>query len=586
MSRTDTASSERDRPSGTSRRSVLTGLFGSYLVGFGLASGRSAAESLLATDSTVTDDSRLPDPGMLEAFVDGLMADRINAETPGATVAVVEGQDVVLAKGYGYADAETEAPVQVDETAFRIGSVSKVVTFTAVMQGVEQGTLDLDADVNTYLADSAVEIPEINDEPVTLRHLGTHTSGFEAIPNPGIVSQVDELTSLETALVNDRPERIRPPDEDVAYSNYGTTLAGHIVAEAHDMTFEEYVESEIFEPLGMDNSTFAQPVSDDLPGELASPHVPADDGFAVPDPVYINWRPAGSMSTTATDMAAFMSAHLGEGAVGDARILEPETARTMHSTHFDRHPAVNGWAYGFWEEGRPEDDILGHGGATIHYLADHVISLDHNVGIFVGYNSRAGGGGAPREVVKEIVDKYDLGFEAYSPESPTDPDTVERTDRVAGEYGPTVEYESALGEMVLRMEHQTVKVTDNGELVLIDVTGEELARFVETDPYVFKEADGHDVLAFDVENGDVVRAHLSSAPTASLTPVPFHERTLVTAGTTGVALGGFLLSVLGWGGLGGWRWWQRRSDGTTATGQESPSSPDRESSESDLEGSE
>lgn len=429
------------------------------------------------------------------------------------------------------------------------------------MQGVERGILDLDEDVNTYLADSQVEVPDTYEDPVTLRHLGTHTAGFGWRPNPGFVDDREDLTSVETALVEHRPERKRPPGEAVAYSNYGALLAGHVVAEAHGSSFEEYVQSEMFQPLGMDHSTFVQPVPDDHPGDLATPHTVDGGALTVTDPVYTDWWPAGSMSTTATDMATFMRAHLGDGTVGGTQLLEQDTAQRMHEEHYGRHPAVNGWAYGFWEDGRPEDDTLAHSGASIHFISYMVLALEHDVGIFVGYNARGGATEEPalEALLMEFIDEYDLGFDVSTADPVTSSDAQRRAERVAGEYGWTWEPESATGELAIRLTQATVESTGGGELTF-DMIGADQQRFVETDPYVYHERDGHDVLAFDVEDGNVVRGYRSSDPQFSWEPAPFAERQLVAGGAAGIALAGFLLSTVGWGGLGAWRWWNRRTD--------------------------
>ena len=507
-------------------------------------------------------DSPFEDREEFEATTDEILSERIGDDTPGATVAVVDREGLRLAKGYGVADVETGAPVEASETAFSIGSVSKLLTFTAVMQGVERGTLDLDADVNTYLTDSAVEIPDTYDEPVTLRHLGTHTAGFGALVNPGMVERAADLRSLERVLAENRPERIRPPDETVAYSNYGAALAGHVVAQVHDTTFEEYVQSEIYDPLGMDHSTFTAPGADAV-GRRASPHAPAGDGFEVPERVHINWRPAGSMTATATDMARFMRTHLADGQLDGATLLTPETTAEMHTTQFERHPAVNNGGYGFWEYGRPTEDLIGHGGATLYFLSALVLTPTHGVGVFVSYNSR--GAGSPGAVTEELLREYDLGFEPQSPEPLASPETKTRAERVAGEYAATEEYASGLGGLTSRLGHETVAATGDGRL-----TPDDERTFVETEPYVYREVDGIDVLAFDVTDGAVQQAHMSNAPQVSFEPVPTAERQNVVAGSLGVPLAGFGLSTLGYGGLGAWRWWQRRRGVSDGESEESP----------------
>src|SRR5215475_13481948 len=117
-------------------------------------------------------------PAEMESFMDGFMAVQLpTAGVAGVTVSVVKDGQLFFAKGYGYADPDKRIPVDPDKTLFRPGSISKTFTWTAVMQLVEQGKLDLDVDVNTYLRD--FKLPATFAAPVTLRNLMTHTAGFE-----------------------------------------------------------------------------------------------------------------------------------------------------------------------------------------------------------------------------------------------------------------------------------------------------------------------------------------------------------------------------------------------------------------------
>jgi CubicO group peptidase (beta-lactamase class C family) len=120
----------------------------------------------------------LTDPAELEVFLDDLLARQLaDNHIPGASVAVVKDGQLFFAKGYGYANLEQRTPLVAEQTLVRVGSIAKLFTWTAVLQLVEQGKLDLNADVNTYLAD--VTIPATYPAPITLAHLMTHTVGFE-----------------------------------------------------------------------------------------------------------------------------------------------------------------------------------------------------------------------------------------------------------------------------------------------------------------------------------------------------------------------------------------------------------------------
>lgn len=534
-----------DRTSRIGRRAFLTGLGALGAASLGAKTVRGGVETETRPSRSQSSESPFPGTDELEAYVDEVMADRIGTTTPGAIVAIVKGDTPILTGGYGSMNVDTGNSVSADEAVFRIGSVGKLVTFTAVMQGVERGILDLDTDVNTYLEDSAVTVPDTYENPVTLRHLGTHTAGFESTLDPDIVTDRDDIDALEAVLASQQRSRIRPPGERVGYSNYGAALAGHIVAEAHDTSFEEYVQSEIFEPLGMTHSTFAQPVPDDQPGNLASPHSRDGESFTVVDDVYINMRSAGSMSATATDMASFMSAHLGAGAVGDSRILDAETAETMHDRHHIRHPAVTNWRYGFYEYGDPSAGLIAHSGATINFASQLLLAPVHDVGIFVGYNSNPSE--PPAAVVDEIVAQYDLQ-PAPSPPSPTQrPGGQERAKRAAGEYSVTYLPQHGPLQVADLLEHVTVKPAADGGLRTTTLDGDR-RQWVETEPYVYEEVGGHDTLAFEVRHGDVTVMNMSSEQTGVYKPVSPHDKQHVTGAVLGTSLAGFTLSLVGRGG--------------------------------------
>ncbi|MFC6862739.1 serine hydrolase domain-containing protein [Halomicroarcula sp. GCM10025817] len=551
--RLSTADSSTDR---STRRSFLAGLGSLALVVVGTATGRTTAATGAPSPGSRPGEGPFAAADELEAFIDDVMAERIGTATPGATVAIVSGDAPILTKGYGAADVDADRPVRADETVFRVGSVGKLVTYTAVMKGVEQGILDLDTDVNSYLDDSRVTVPDTYDDPVTLRHLGTHTAGFESTLDPDIVADPDSLDTLEALLTDQQPSRIRPPGELVGYSNYGAALAGHVVAEAHGTTFEELVQAAIFDPLGMTHSTFAQPVPADQPGDLAAPHIRDGESFLTTDDVYINMRPAGSLSATATDMATFMRAHLGDGAVDATRILDAETAEAMHNRHHVRHPAVTNWRYGFHEYGNPDANLIGHSGATVNFTSSLLLAPDYDVGIFVASNSNPSE--LPTTVVDEIVAEFDLQRAPTTPTPTSRPGGQERAETVAGEYSLTYLPQSGPLQAVDLLEHLTVEPAGNGRVRTTTLEGD-ARQWVESEPYVYDEVGGHDVLAFEVTDGEVDVLSMSSEPTGVYQPVPFQERQFVTGAVLGTAVSGFGLSLAGWGGHSIRRTWKQQS---------------------------
>ena len=341
----------------------------------------------------------------VETFLDGIVPLQLRQDDiAGVTISVVRDGKLLFAKGYGYADVEKKKPVSAQETLFRPGSTSKLFTWTAIMQLFEQGKLDLDRDVNDYLD---YKIPEAFGKPITLKNIMTHTPGFEE-QIKDLFDTISTKPNLGQYLKTHIPARIYPPGTVPAYSNYATAVAGYIVERVSGRPFEEYIAENILKPLNMTHSTFAQPLPSNLAPSMSNGYRLGSDQ---PQPFeLVNPFPAGSLSSTATDMAQFMNAHLRDGQLGDAKILKPETARLMHSRLFALDDAANAMCYGFYEESRNGHRIIGHGGDTVYFHSDLHLVLDQQVGFFVSYNSagnKTGLGDSPRSNLWEaFLDRY------------------------------------------------------------------------------------------------------------------------------------------------------------------------------------
>jgi CubicO group peptidase (beta-lactamase class C family) len=199
-----------------------------------------------------------------DSWLDGFIPYALKSgDIAGATIAVVKDGKILTTRGFGYADVQRRVPVDPARTLFRPGSVSKLITWTAVMQQVEAGRLDLDADVNRYLD---FKIPAYQGKPITLRQIMTHTAGFNEVSEDVIYFAPGPQRSLARYVKEALPRRIFAPGTTPAYSNYATALAGYIVQRVSGEDFDSYVERHIFAPLGMANSTFRQP----LPGRLVA----------------------------------------------------------------------------------------------------------------------------------------------------------------------------------------------------------------------------------------------------------------------------------------------------------------------------
>ncbi|MGH9640913.1 MAG: serine hydrolase domain-containing protein, partial [Terriglobales bacterium] len=339
----------------------------------------------------------------VEAFLDGVMPLQLAREdVAGAVVLVVKDGKVLFAKGYGYSDVKKRTPVSPNGTLFRPGSVSKLFTWTAVMQLVEQHKIDLNRDVNDYLD---YKIPPKFGKPITMKDIMTHTPGYEEAVEDLFVAKASDLTPLGDYLKAHQPERIYPPFVTPAYSNYGASMAGYIVQRVSGQPFDDYVEQHIFAPLGMSHSTFRQPLPEALKPMMSSGYSVAskpDKPFELVQP----W-PAGSGSMTAVDMGHFMIAHLQDGRYESSQIMSPETAHLMHARTFENLPTMNAMALGFYEESRNGHRIIGHAGDTECFHSDLHLVLDAGVGFFVSYNSAGKGEISPRTALwHAFLDRY------------------------------------------------------------------------------------------------------------------------------------------------------------------------------------
>ena len=266
----------------------------------------------------------------VDTWLDGFMPYALSSGgIAGAVVVVVKDGQVLTERGFGYADVKTKKPVDPQRTLFRPGSVSKTFTWTAVMQQVEAGKLDLDTDVNRYLD---FTIPPYNGQPITLRNLMTHSAGFEEQLRDNFVTKAKDMQPLDVFLKHNIPERIYAPGTVVAYSNYGATLAGYMVQRVSGEPFDAYVKRHIFDPLGMTHSTFDQPLPASLAPDMASGYITADKP---PRPFeMITVAPAGSLSSTGDDMARFMIAHLQGGYNGYKLLNNPQIMYAQQTQFF------------------------------------------------------------------------------------------------------------------------------------------------------------------------------------------------------------------------------------------------------------
>jgi CubicO group peptidase (beta-lactamase class C family) len=440
-------------------------------------------------------------PAELEAFLDKLLEEEMEEyHIAGAAVSVVKDGKLFFAKGYGYADIENGIPVDPEQTIFHIGSVGKLFTWTAVMQLVEQGKLDLDADINTYLD---FRIPNTFPQPVTLKHLMTHTSGFEERLLESVTADNNDLKPAREWLISHMAARVHPPGAWAGYSNYNAMLAGYIVARAAGRPFDQYIQEEILNPLGMVRSTAQSPTPPDLRAHTTVGYTYNDGDFqAFPDytaqPALL---PSGAHQASVTDMARFMIAHLQAGRYSDAdiaeaRILQESTARQMLSTLYTHDPRLLGTAYGLFNLSDNGQQTLGHTGYFPPMSSLLLLLPDQNLGVFVAYNSMGS-----RELTTQHLGFQRAFFDHYYPApvvAPLQPppDFAARAGQFAGHYRVSSSPSTTLIKIIGLFGGYTVEISDSGDGALILSTEGFKWRFVEVEPLYFRQADGPFAIVF------------------------------------------------------------------------------------------
>jgi CubicO group peptidase (beta-lactamase class C family) len=476
----------------------------------------------------------------MDAAIPAAMAEH---DIPGGVFVLVADGRIAHAQGYGHTDLDRHTAVDPRRTRFDIGSVSKLLTATAVMQQVERGTLDLDQDVNTYLSD--VQVPEAFGEPVTTAHLLTHTAGFaeryllgSAASGPGRAAPLAESLSP-------LPERVRPPGVAHQYDNTGMALAGHVVERVSGEEFEEYVTRHILEPLGMTRSTYGRPVADaddvtpheTLPGVGASGPVP---------PMYVNALPTGGLWTTGEDIAAFMLAHLGGGEHDGTRVLDASSVVALQQTQFTPHPELAGIGYGFFEHRSGGRRGVQHGGSWVGASAHLYLLPDADLGLFVAFNHGAGVELTHALIYAALEEVLPVAATTVAA-PPGDADLQALT----GSYRWNRHDRTTFMRLVSTLAGIRLQVTDRGDGTLATAMAPaELVADAAWQPSgggVFVAQGGTSTLVFETgADGAVDGLHVAGAQLFTMEPIAWYDSAGFVGGLLALFLGAALVGAIGW----------------------------------------
>ncbi|TNE43117.1 MAG: class A beta-lactamase-related serine hydrolase [Deltaproteobacteria bacterium] len=439
----------------------------------------------------------------------------------GSTASIVWRGKPVLVEGYGYSDLSKKQKVDPHRTLFRAGSVSKMFTWTAVMQLVEQGKIDLNENIQTYL--KGVKLPTPYKQPITMLHLMAHTPGFED-KVLGLFSLAPTPPRTLNSVAMDVLKRVRPPGQTVAYSNYGASLAGYIVECVSGMSFDDYVEKHIFRPLKMTYASFRQ-----LPPNKLRQHLSEGYVYQAKNKTHqrkpfevIHGAPAGSLSVSAGSIVPYMLAHLHQGKVGEVRLLKPSTIQQMHQTHSRMSQDANGMAHGLIEFQQSHPRVIGHAGDTIFFHSLLMLVPEHQLGLFLSSNTSTG----MSFTLAFWASFRDHFFKAKKgSEWPQQfPGKHRNLDEFVGSYRTARRSETDLTKMMSLGMAVWVKTSAQGGLDIFNFFAGKYVRHVEVKPDVFQEADGPNRFVFYRDKkGRIAGLMMNMFPIMSFLPTPWYE---------------------------------------------------------------
>lgn len=334
----------------------------------------------------------------LKIFLDNITKENFEKyKLPSLSMIVVKDGKVIYENSLGYEDVENKIKANINTTAYRIGSTSKLFTETAIMQLYEQGKIDLKEDANKYLKD--VQIENKFTKKVTVENLLTHTSGIDEATTTYIGAKTEkDMMSLSQFFKKHTPIVVTEPGKVCLYSNIGIDLLGKIIEDVSGLRYEDYIEKNIFNPLEMKNSKVALPLNN-----MAKNY----DVLAQSEYYYYNDNPAGGINSTASDIAKFMIAHLQKNDKKENNILNESTLELMHKEQFSNDKSLLGVTYGFWEKDFNGKRVIGHEGAlAIGFFGDMLLCPEENVGVYIVSNNLTKAAPAITNIENDFFNRY------------------------------------------------------------------------------------------------------------------------------------------------------------------------------------
>ncbi len=432
----------------------------------------------------------------INAHLDSVVPSAISkSHVPGAVIAIVRNDSTIALRGFGFVHLEDSVRADGERSIYRLASVAKLFVAAVVLDRVADGVLDLDRNVQDYLPD--VRIPATFAAPVTLRHLLTHTAGFDERMIGYAAPSRAAMRPLGTYLSERLPDRGWPPAQLVSYSNHGMALAAYTAEAESRESFDNLAVRRLFNPLGMSRTYYIGPADSSLAQDLAPGYRCGPGGCERAPPVWSHAYPVGLAYSTAADMSRFMRAWLNGGVLDGRRVLDSSTVAAALKQQFTHDPRLPGIGFAFFEQFRGGERMLGHVGGVPGTATSLMLIPSQRVGIFIATN--AGEPGFTRQVMESLLD-------LLLPQEPSPAQVA---------TGPVEEYAGSW--KLARYSHSTIerlpgafafttRAYARGDTLMLP-SGASIRRFVRVDSLMLQEVEGSAIVVLK-RNADGRLSHM------------------------------------------------------------------------------
>ena len=487
------------------------------------------SSSLIYTPNFVKAVDKFEDTDEMERFFDHYFAKQMESKhIPGVGFIIIKDGKPILSKGYGYADLNKEIMVHPDEIVFRTASVSKIFVLMSILQLYEEGFIDLDEEVATYLTPNDPLNEKVKG--IKIKHLLSHTEGFPSRDLASFVKKAEDIPPIHDTLITDLKEQSVEPGTVIAYGGIGSVLAAHIIENITGVSFDKYIEKNIQTPLLMNQSTFLQELPHDIAEKLAKTYVYEDGEYQETKFLYGATPPSGGLSSTPTEMSRLLVALMQGGKFQEKKILEPQTVELMLQPQFRGHQNLPGVTYGFFEHFENNKWALIRDGSGFGVTTRLFYIPEENIGYVYFQNIRGD------ELLDDLTTTFfDYFFEEETEHSELIPLTDKEVKSLQGTYR-AVQYHRNIMKIGSFMSGMIVHITPNNDGTLqLTVSGPgdtagwggfgKETTLTQIEPMLFKRSDTEGYVSFEKIGNDVYM-HSGNGYHSSYEMIPWYEKTV------------------------------------------------------------